>query len=89
LFKLKVPNYDRNYVEYWIALALTIPENSGNLDLVSKFAQVRLAPPATMYKIFTAENIIGCAHVIPERGFSDQNPSERWIVNSQRFNDVE
>jgi hypothetical protein len=48
IVKLKVPNYDGRYVEYWIALALTIPENSGNLDLVSKFAQVRLALPATI-----------------------------------------
>jgi hypothetical protein len=74
----EVPNYDRKYVEHWIALALTtIPENPGNLDPVSKFSQVRLAPPATIYKIFTAENIIGCARVISERGVLDQSPNEK------------
>jgi len=33
LFKIKLQNEDRAFVEYWLALALTtIPENSGNLD---------------------------------------------------------
>jgi len=35
LFKIKLQNEDRAFVEYWLALALTtIPENSGNLDPV-------------------------------------------------------
>jgi hypothetical protein len=38
---------DGVFVENWIALALTtLPENSGNLDLVSKFVQVRKVPAA-------------------------------------------
>jgi len=42
LFKIKLQNEDGAFVEYWLALALTtIPENSGNLDYVSTFVQVR------------------------------------------------
>jgi len=42
LFKMKLLNEDGAFVEYWVALALTrIPDNWGNLDLVSKFVQVR------------------------------------------------
>jgi len=38
LFKIKLQNEDGAFVESWLALALTtIPENSGNLDPVSKF----------------------------------------------------
>jgi hypothetical protein len=47
LFKMKLQNEDGAFDEYWLALALTtIPESSGNLDLVSKFVQVRKAPAA-------------------------------------------
>jgi hypothetical protein len=42
LFKIKLLNEDGAFVEYWLALALTtIPENSSNLDPVSKCVQVR------------------------------------------------
>jgi len=42
LFKIQLLNEDGAFVEYWLALALTtIPENSGNLDPVSTFVQVR------------------------------------------------
>jgi len=35
LFKIKLQNKDGDFVEYWLALALTtIPENSGNLNPV-------------------------------------------------------
>jgi len=44
LFKIKLLNEDGAFVEYWLALVLTtIPENSGNLDPVSKVVQVRNA----------------------------------------------
>jgi hypothetical protein len=37
LFKIKLLNEDRAFVEYWLALLLTtIPENSGNLNPISK-----------------------------------------------------
>jgi len=43
-FKIKLLNEDGDFVEYWLALALTrMPDNSGNLDPVSKFVQVRKA----------------------------------------------
>jgi hypothetical protein len=67
LFKINRMNGDGAFVEYWLALALTtIPENSGNLDPVSKFVQVRQAPAAVTWQVFSVGNIVGCAHVIPE-----------------------
>jgi len=42
LLKIKLQNENGTFVEYWLALVpTTIPENSGNLDQVSKFVQVR------------------------------------------------
>jgi len=95
-FKIKLQNEDRAFVEYWLALALTtIPGNSGNLDLVSKFVQVRKAPAAVALQVFSVGNIVGCAHVIPEIAISSKTGdgrNERWIVNSHidlvTWNDV-
>jgi len=96
LFNIKLQNEDGAFVEYWLALALTtIPENSGNLDLVSKFVQVRKAPAAIALQVFRVGNIVGCAHVIPEMATScktGDGRKERWIVNSHidlaTWNDV-
>jgi len=67
VFKIKLLNKDGDFVEYWLALAhTTIPENSGNLDPVSKFVQVRKAPAAVVLHVFSVGNIVGCAHIIPE-----------------------
>ena len=67
LFKIKLLNKDGAFVEYWLALALTtMPENSGNLDPVSKFVQVTKAPVAVALEVFSMGNIVGCAHVVPE-----------------------
>jgi len=63
----------------------TILENSGNLDSVSKFVQVRKAPAAVALQVFSVGNIVGCAHVIPEIATStktEDGRNERWIVNS-------
>jgi len=63
----QTPNEDRAFVEYWLALVLTtIPGNSGNLDPVSKFVQVKYAPAAGAQHVFSVGNIVSCAHVIPE-----------------------
>jgi len=96
LFKIKLLNQDGAFVEYWLALALTtIPENSGNLDPVSKFVQVRQAPAAVALQVFSVGNIVGCAHVIGEIATSSKSGdgrNERWIVNSHidlaTWNDV-
>jgi len=96
LFKIKLLNEDGAFVEYWLALALlTIPENSGNLDPVSKYVQVRKAPAAVALQVFSVGNIVGCAHVIPEIATSSttgDGRNERWIVNSHidlaTWNDV-
>jgi len=96
LFKIKLLNEDGAFVEYWLALALTtIPENSGNLDPVSKFEQVRKAPAAVALQVFSVGNIVGSAHVIPEIAASSKTGdgrNERWIVNSHidlaTWNDV-
>jgi len=96
LFKIKLLNEDGAFVEYWLAMALTtIPENSGNLDPVSKFVQVRKAPAAVALQVFSVGNIVGCAHAIPEVATSTKTcdgRNERWIVNSHMdlatWNDV-
>jgi len=86
LFKIKFQNEDGAFVEYWLALALTtIPENSGNLDPVSKFVQVRKAPAAVALQVFSVGIIVVCAHVIPEKATgskTEDGRNERWIVNS-------
>jgi hypothetical protein len=68
-----------------LALVLTtIPENSGNLDPVSKFVQVRTALAAVALQVFSVGNIIDCRDVIAEiatRLTGDQQ-NESWIVNS-------
>jgi hypothetical protein len=96
LFKIKLLNEDGAFVEYWLALALTtIPGNSGNLDPVSKFVQVRKAPAAIALQVFSVGNIVGCVHVIPEIATSSTSGDRRnkgWIVNSHidlaTWNDV-
>jgi len=96
LFTIKLPNKDGTFVEYWLALALsTIPEYSGNLDLVSKIVQVRKAPAAVALHVFSVDNMVGCGHVISEIATSRNTGdvrNERWIVNSHidlvTWNDV-
>jgi hypothetical protein len=89
VFKIKLQNGDGAFVEYWLALALTtIPENSGNLDPVLKFVQVRKAPAAIALQVFSVGNIVGCAHVIPEIATSSKTGdgrNEQWIVNSHIY----
>jgi len=66
-------------------MALTrIPENSGNLDPVSKVVQVRNARADIALQVFRVGNIVGCAHVIPEIATSSttwDGLNERRIVN--------
>jgi hypothetical protein len=96
LFNIKLQNEDGAFVEYWLALALTTtPENSGNLDPVSNFVQVRNAPAAVALQVFSVGNIVSCAHVIPEIATSNKTGdgwNKRWIVNSHidlaTWNDV-
>jgi hypothetical protein len=67
LFKIKLQNEDETFFLYWLSLKLTtIPENSGNLDPVSKFVQVRNEPAAGASQVFSVENIVGCAHLFPQ-----------------------
>jgi hypothetical protein len=84
--KIKLLNEDVAFVEYWGALELTtITENSGNLDPVSKFVQVRKAPAAIALQVFSVGNILGCTHVIPDIATSSKTGdgrNEPWIVNS-------
>jgi len=78
LFIIKLLNKDGAFVEYWLAMALTtIPENSGNLDPVSKFVQLRKAPAAVSLEVFSMGNIVGCAHVIPEIATSSKTGDGR------------
>jgi hypothetical protein len=92
LFKIKVLNEDGAFVEYWLALALTtILENSGNLDPVSNFVQLRKAPAAVALQAFSVGNIVGCAHVIPEIAASSKtgdgrNEKENCILRAGRRN---
>jgi len=96
LFKIKLLNEDGAFIEYWLALALTtIPEDSCNLDPVSKFVPVREALVAVALQVFGVGNIVGCAHVIPVIATSSKTGdgrNERLIVNSHidlaTWNDV-
>jgi len=72
-----------------------IPENSANLDPVPKFVQVKKAPTAVAFEVFSVGNIVGYVHVIPEiatSGKTGDRWNERWIVNSHidlaTWNDV-
>jgi hypothetical protein len=72
-----------------------MPENSGNLDPISKFVQVRKALADVAWQVFSVGNIVGCVHVIPEIATSTNTGdgwNERWIVNSHidlaSWNDV-
>jgi len=63
----------------------TIPENSGNLDPISQFREVRKAPAAVSSKVFSVGNIVGCAHVIPKIAAgckTGDGMNGRCIVNS-------
>jgi hypothetical protein len=86
LFKIKLPNEDAAFVEFWLAMALTTrPENWGNLEPVSKFVQLRNAQAAVALQVFSVGNIIGCTQVTPEIATSiktGDGRNERWIVNS-------
>jgi len=78
LFIIKHLNDDGAFVEYWLALALTtIPENSGILDPVRKYVQVRIALAAVALQVFSLPNIVGCMHVIPQIGSSSRTGDER------------
>ena len=84
LFKMRFQDDDGYWVDHWMTFARkTIAENSGKLDPVSQFAQVK-APSTSgaTYQVFTVGNVVGCPHVIPEKPFTDPNKNERWIVNS-------
>jgi len=86
LFKIKLLNEDGAFIEYWLALVLTtIPENSGTLDPVSQFVQVRKAPAAIAFRVFSVGNIVGCTHVIPAIATitkTGDGRNEQRIVNS-------
>ena len=86
LFKINLQHEDGAFVEYWLALVLTtIPQNSGNLNPVLKFVQVRKAPAAVALQVFSVGNIVCSAHVIPEIATSGQTGdgrNKRLIVNS-------
>jgi len=96
LFKIKLQHGDGAFVEYWLALVLsTIPENSGNLDPVSKFVQVGKAPAAVALQVFSVGNIVDCVHLNPEIATSSKTGdgwNKRRIVNSHihlaTWNDV-
>jgi len=63
----------------------TIQENSGNLDPISKFVQVRKAPAAVALQVFSMGNIVSCAHIVPEIATSTKTGdgrNELRIVNS-------
>jgi len=71
-------NDDRAFIEYWFAVALsTIHENSGNLDPVSKFVNLRKAPAAVALQVFTVANIFSSMYVMPEIATSSKTGDER------------
>jgi hypothetical protein len=60
LFKITLHKEDVAAVESLLAQALTsTPEDSGNLDPISKFVHVRKAPTAVSIHVFQVGNIVG------------------------------
>ena len=62
-----------------------MPDNSGNLDPVSKSIQVRKALVAVALQDFSVGTIVSWARVIPEIPTSSKTGdgrNQRWIVNS-------
>jgi hypothetical protein len=50
---------DGAFVEYWLALALTtIPANSGDLDSISKFVNVRKALAVVALQVSVSETLL-------------------------------
>jgi hypothetical protein len=84
--KIKLQNKDGAFVEYWLALALTtLPETSGNLDLVSIFVHERQAPADIALHVFSVGNNFGCPHVFPEIGTGSKTGhgrNDQWMANS-------
>ena len=65
-----------------------IPENSSNLDCVSKFVLVSKPPSTVALQVFGVGIFIGCAHVFREIATSSKTgdgQNERWIVNSHKY----
>jgi len=63
---------------------MIITENTGNLEPISKFVQLRNAVAAVSLQVFSMGNIVGCMHIIPEiptSGETGDGWSGRWIVN--------
>jgi hypothetical protein len=96
VLQIKWLNVDAAFVGCWLALLFTpLPQNSENLDSVSKFDQVRKALAAIALHIFSVGNILGCAHVISELATSNDRGdrrNEEWIVirhtSQATWNDV-
>ena len=96
LFKIKLHNKDGSFLEDWLAVALTtIPENSGNLDAISKFGQVGKESAAIALQVARVGNIVGCTHGIPKIATGSKTGdgrNKRWIVHGhvdlETWNDV-
>ena len=86
LSKIMLPNDDRAFVQYWLALVLTtIPETSGDLDPMTKCVLLRTVPAAIGLQVFSVGNIISHAHLIPEIARSSKTGdrwNELWLVNT-------
>jgi len=62
-----------------------MPGNSGYLDPVSNFVQVRKALAAVVLEVFSMGNIVSCEQQTPEIATSSKTGdrrNKRWIVNS-------
>jgi hypothetical protein len=67
-FKMKILNMVGSFVEYWLALALTIlHDNLGNLDSVSKCVHVGNPLVAVALKVFGLGNIVEYTQDITEK----------------------
>jgi hypothetical protein len=61
LYKFHLLNEHGAFVEYWLAQALiTIPENPGNVNHISKFVYVTKALAAVAVQAFSVGNIVRC-----------------------------
>jgi len=85
LLKSTVQNQNGAFVEFSIDLVLTrIPENTGNLNRISKFKLVKTALAAIALLVFCMGNSIGYEHRIEEpaaNSTTGDGQKKQWIAN--------
>jgi hypothetical protein len=78
---------------FWLAyVEVTKPANGGMPESASQLVRVVKQSSGGTYAAISAANIVGAAHLIPEKPISSKLGNKEWIVNSHidlaTWNDV-